>query len=95
MPSQDVITWTAMILGHVQCSQGQKALELFRETQQEGVQPVSVTFLGVLNSCAGLGALEDGRLVHQQLIQMGCNSDVFVGIAWLTCMQNVGALKML
>jgi pentatricopeptide repeat protein len=27
--SQDVVTWTAIILGHVQSRQGQKALELF------------------------------------------------------------------
>jgi hypothetical protein len=29
MPFQDVVTWTAMILGHVKCGQGQNALELF------------------------------------------------------------------
>ncbi len=29
IPAQDVITWAAMILGHVKCGQGQKALELF------------------------------------------------------------------
>jgi pentatricopeptide repeat protein len=28
MPSRDVVTWTALILGHVKCSQGQKALEM-------------------------------------------------------------------
>jgi hypothetical protein len=47
--------------------------------QQEGVQPDSVTFVGVLNACVGLGALEDGMLVHEQLIQTGCKSDVFMG----------------
>jgi pentatricopeptide repeat protein len=26
MPSQDVVTWSTMILGHVKCWQGQKAL---------------------------------------------------------------------
>jgi pentatricopeptide repeat protein len=29
MPSQNVVTWTAMILGHVQCVQGQKTLNYF------------------------------------------------------------------
>ncbi len=46
MPSRDVITWTAMIFGHVKCWQGQEALELFQEMQQEGVQPNIVTFVG-------------------------------------------------
>jgi hypothetical protein len=29
MPSRNVVTWNAMILGHVKCGQGQKVLELF------------------------------------------------------------------
>jgi hypothetical protein len=32
--------------------------------QQEGVQPNSVIFLGVLNTCANLITLEEGRFVH-------------------------------
>jgi pentatricopeptide repeat protein len=43
MPARNVVTWTAMILGHMQCGQGQKALGLFQEMKQEGVDPNSVT----------------------------------------------------
>jgi pentatricopeptide repeat protein len=32
----------------------------------------------VIKACASLGTLEDGMLVHIQLIQSGCESDVFV-----------------
>ncbi|CAK9873653.1 unnamed protein product [Sphagnum jensenii] len=71
MPSRDVVTWTAMIVGHVKCSQGQKALELFRQMQQEDVQPDSVTFMGVLNACASVAVLEEGRCVHEQIIESG------------------------
>jgi hypothetical protein len=28
-PSRNVVSWTAMILGHVKCGQGQNALDLF------------------------------------------------------------------
>jgi pentatricopeptide repeat protein len=73
MPSQDVVTWNVMILGHVKCRQ------LFQQMQQEGVQPNSVIFLGVLNACASLIALEEGKCVHHQIIQMGLESHVFVG----------------
>jgi len=50
MPSQNVVTWSTMILGHVECGQGQKALGLFQQMQHEGVQPDSVTFVGVLKA---------------------------------------------
>jgi len=36
--------------------------------QQEGVEPDPVTFLGVLNACASVVALEDGRCVHDLII---------------------------
>ncbi len=49
MSSRDVVTWNAMILGHVKCGQGQKVL--FRQMQQENVQMNSFTFVGVLNTC--------------------------------------------
>jgi pentatricopeptide repeat protein len=46
--------------------------------QREGISPSKFTFAWVINVCAGLGALEDGRLVHEQLIQSACESDVFM-----------------
>ncbi len=60
-----------MVLGHVKCGQRQKALELFQQMQQEGVHPRCVTFLGLLNACASMVALEKGRCAHAQIIQSG------------------------
>ncbi len=59
------------------------------------MQPNTVTFVGVLNACASMIALEEGRCVHQQIIESGLESVVFVGSSLVTCMQNVGALRML
>jgi pentatricopeptide repeat protein len=58
-----------MVLGHVKCGQGQKALELFQQMQQQGVHPSSVTFLGLLNACVSMDALGQGRCAHAQIIQ--------------------------
>jgi pentatricopeptide repeat protein len=95
MPSRNVVTWNAMILGHVKCGQGQKALELFRQMKQEGVPPDSVAFVGVLNACARVVALEEGRCAHEQIIQSGWHQMFVWAVAWWTCMQNVGAWRML
>ncbi|CAM6073859.1 unnamed protein product [Sphagnum tenellum] len=93
MPSQDVITWNAVALGHVKCGQGEKALELFQQMQQEGVRPNSVTFVGVLNACASVVALEEGRCVHQQIIQSGCESEVFVGSSLVDMYAKCGSIE--
>ncbi len=95
MPSRDVVTWNAMVLGPVKCDQGQKTLELFRQMQQEGVQPDSVTFVAVLNARASVVALEEGRYVHQQIVQTVVSLRSLCGVAWLTCMRSVGAWRML
>jgi pentatricopeptide repeat protein len=80
-----------MILGYANCGQGEKALQLFQQMQQEGVQPNPVTFLGVLNACTVTVALEEGRRAHEQIFKAGVIRMYLLGIALLTCMQNVGA----
>jgi pentatricopeptide repeat protein len=93
MPSRDVVTWNAMVLGHVKCGHEHKALELFQQMQQEGVRPDSVTFVGVLNACASVIALEEGRRVHQQIIQSGLESDVFVGSSLVDMYAKCGSIE--
>ncbi len=85
-----------MILGCVKCRKCQEALELFRQIQQEGVQPDFVTSVGVLNACASVVALEEGSCVHEQIIQSGQDSDVFVGeqLGEHVC-KDVGTWRML
>ncbi len=61
MPSHGVVTWNSLILGHVRCGQGLKALALFKQVQQEGMEPDPVTFVGAINVCASIAALEDGK----------------------------------
>jgi len=43
------------------------------------VQPHSFTFVGVLNACATMIVLEEGRCVHHHIVQSGLESNVFVG----------------
>jgi pentatricopeptide repeat protein len=84
-----VFSWNAIILGHVKCGQGQKALQLFQQMQQEDVLLDPVTFVRVLNACAIVVMLEECQYVHEQMIKSGLESDVFLGNSLLTCMQNV------
>jgi pentatricopeptide repeat protein len=79
MPAHDVASCTAMIFRHLKHGQVYEALDLFQQMQQEGLQPDHVTFVGVLNACASVGALEEGRCVHEQIIHRGWESDIFVG----------------
>ncbi|CAK9213960.1 unnamed protein product [Sphagnum jensenii] len=81
IPSHNVVTWNMMLFGHVKCGEREKALEPFQQMQQEGVQPDPVTFVGVLNACASVAALEEGRSFKAVVNQ------IFLwAVAWLTYM---------
>jgi pentatricopeptide repeat protein len=43
--------------------------------------------------CAPLQTLEDGRLVHKQLIQTGCESDIFVGSSLVDMYAKCGSIE--
>ncbi|CAN5956405.1 unnamed protein product [Sphagnum jensenii] len=95
MPVRNVVSWTAIILGHVKCGQGQKALALFQQMQQEGegTQPDLVTFVAVVNACANVGSLDEGRHVHKQIVQFGFESHVFVGSSLIDMYVKCGSIE--
>jgi pentatricopeptide repeat protein len=67
--------------------------ELFQQLQQEGVCPSSITFVGVLNACGSIVAVEGGRCVHQQIIQSGLESEVCVGSSLVDMYAKCGNIK--
>ncbi|KAJ7558187.1 hypothetical protein O6H91_04G027500 [Diphasiastrum complanatum] len=93
MSAQDVVTWNAMIAGYAKCGQGDIALELFNKMQKENIQPNSVTFLAVLNACASITALEEGRRVHAKAIQYGCESEVNVANCLVDMYSKCGSIE--
>jgi len=56
----DVISWTAMIVGQAEHGHSKEALELFEEMCCLGLKPDHVTFIGVLTACSHVGEVELG-----------------------------------
>ncbi len=55
--------------------------------------PDKFTFVQVIKACSGLGTVGGGRLVHEQLIQSGCESDVFVGSSLVDMYAKSGSIE--
>ncbi len=77
---------------HVKDGQLARVMQLFQEMRQ-GVSPNKFTFIQVIKVCGPLRTLEDGRLVHKQLIQTGCESDVFVGSSLVDRYAKCGSIE--
>jgi pentatricopeptide repeat protein len=75
----NVFSWNRRLARYVKAGQHEKTIQLFQEMRQKNISPNSFTFVPVLNACASLGALQEGRLVHEQIIRSGCEANVFVG----------------
>ncbi|KAH8968189.1 hypothetical protein BDL97_03G116400 [Sphagnum fallax] len=88
MPMCNVVAWTAIILDHVKCGQGQQALAFYQQMYLEGVEPNPAYLVGV-----SIMALEEGRCVHQQIIQSGYKSDVFVGNCLIDMYAKCGSIE--
>ncbi|KAI0487887.1 hypothetical protein KFK09_027710 [Dendrobium nobile] len=58
MPDKDIVSYNAMITGLANHGHGEEALELFQEVLERGIQPDSVTFLGILTACSQSGLID-------------------------------------
>ncbi|KAI5659542.1 hypothetical protein M9H77_28335 [Catharanthus roseus] len=88
-----VVTYNAMIMGYARSSQPNKALTLFRELQTKKLKPTEVTILGVISSCALLGALELGKWIHDYVKKNGFHRYVKVNTALIDMYAKCGSLE--
>ncbi|KAK9121306.1 hypothetical protein Syun_018923 [Stephania yunnanensis] len=60
MPVRDVVSWTALIVGHAQNGKGLDSLALYDQMIMNGIRPDYVTFVGLLFACSHAGQVEAG-----------------------------------
>jgi len=89
----NIFAWNQKLTKDVKDGQLEKAMQLFQQMQQGGTSPDKFTFVQVIKACAGLGRLQDGRLVHKQLIQSGYKSNVFVCISLVDMYAKCGSIE--
>ncbi|KAL5542696.1 hypothetical protein UlMin_010406 [Ulmus minor] len=92
-PEKNLRTWTVMVSGLAQNGFGEEAMKLFNQMRSEGLQPCDFVFAGAITSCAVLGALEQGRQLHAQLIRLGHDSSLSAGNALVTMYARCGVVE--
>uniref|UniRef100_A0A2N9GLL0 DYW domain-containing protein n=1 Tax=Fagus sylvatica TaxID=28930 RepID=A0A2N9GLL0_FAGSY len=92
MPAKGLITWNAMISGYAQNGHARHVLDLYHEMELTGICPDPVTFLGVLSSCAYIGAHKVGCEIEQQIQCRGFGSNPFLSNALIYMYARCGNL---
>ena len=64
MSRRDIVSWNAIVSGHAQNGHLCKALLLFNEMRKTRQRPDSITVVSLLQACASIGALHQGKWIH-------------------------------
>eukprot|EP01018_Ginkgo_biloba_P037445 Gb_29869 [translate_table: standard] len=94
MTRRDVVSWSAMIAGCAHNGLENEALSLFNQMQLAHVKPNSVTVLSVLLACAKLGALPEGKSIHNYIIGGGFQSDTSVQNSLISMYARCGIIEV-
>lgn len=62
---RDLVSWNILINGYIKSGRTEDALKLYREMEDQGVNPDEVTMIAMVASCAQLKNLNQGRKFHQ------------------------------
>ncbi|KAL3618668.1 hypothetical protein CASFOL_037487 [Castilleja foliolosa] len=68
MKTQNVVSWTALIVGYAKNGEGIKSLQFYDEMIASNVKPDFITFIGLLFACSHAGLTERGRYYYESMV---------------------------
>ncbi|GLT47996.1 hypothetical protein SLA2020_216410 [Shorea laevis] len=86
MHKRDVFTWNSMIVGYGVHGHGDEVINFFKKMLVAGVQPNSITFLGLLCGCSHQGLLKTGVEYFNMMSSM---FNIKHGIKHIGCMVDM------
>ncbi|XP_059294017.1 pentatricopeptide repeat-containing protein At3g28660-like [Lycium ferocissimum] len=91
----DVIQCNVLMSGYLQCGQAKEALSIFQDMMGRGVSPDEYCVTTALAACANLGALDQGKWIHEHVMKSEwVESDVFIGSALVDMYAKCGCIQM-
>ncbi|KAI3696570.1 hypothetical protein L6452_28944 [Arctium lappa] len=95
MPDHNVMSWTAIITGHVQSGGlDTTAIELYCKMITQGdVLPNHFTYSSLLKACASLSNLQVGKQIHNHAVKSGLGSVNCVGNSLISMYSRSGSME--
>ncbi|KAJ0259798.1 Pentatricopeptide repeat-containing protein [Hirschfeldia incana] len=89
---RDMVSWNSMISGYLVAGCAKDAVGLFREMEEEGVEPDERTLVSVLGACGHLGDLKTGGLVEEIAVTKKIGLSMFLGPKLISMYGKCGEL---
>ncbi|KAH7332132.1 hypothetical protein KP509_20G069700 [Ceratopteris richardii] len=93
LPERNIVTWTAMAAGCNQHGRGEETIQMFQQMQQEGIQPDRILFISVLQACSAVLGLNQGKVIHTNILDQGLELDNMVGSAIVEMYLKCGSFQ--
>ncbi|KAF8655124.1 hypothetical protein HU200_061260 [Digitaria exilis] len=96
MMERDAVSWNTMIALYAQSGLSAEALRLYDKMLNVGggVRCNAVTLSSVLLACAHAGAIQTGKRIHNQVVRMGLEENVYVGTSVVDMYSKCGRVEM-
>ncbi|KAK7320215.1 hypothetical protein RJT34_04951 [Clitoria ternatea] len=92
IPEPSVVLWNTMIRAYAWSGPFQEAIHLYHRMLQLGVTPSNFTFPFVLKACSALQAIQVGIQIHDHVLTLGLQADVYVSTALVDMYAKCGNL---
>ncbi|KAM3740444.1 hypothetical protein ACB098_08G099400 [Castanea mollissima] len=92
MPKNNAVSWNVMISGYVTVGNYFNALGIFYEMKEAGIKPDAISYASVLPACSQLAALEQGKDIHNHVIESKLETNEVVMGALLDMYAKCGAV---
>ncbi|KAF8410759.1 hypothetical protein HHK36_003296 [Tetracentron sinense] len=93
MGDKDVISWNAIVSGYALNGILDKSLILFNEMKMANQRPDSITVVSILQACASLGALHQGKWIHNFVIKNRVGPRISVDTALIDMYSKCGDIN--
>lgn len=74
----NVFAWSEIISAHAKLGKSEEAIKLYHLTRRSGLHLDGHIFVAVLQACASLQDLSQGKLIHKHVAESGLESNSFV-----------------
>ncbi|KAI3897617.1 hypothetical protein MKX03_023215 [Papaver bracteatum] len=85
--------WTSLIRAHTLCDEFKWAVLLYRRMHEMGVLASGFTFSSVLNACARIPAVREGKMIHARVVESGFLGSKVIGTTLVDMYGKCGLIE--
>ncbi|XP_010250474.1 PREDICTED: pentatricopeptide repeat-containing protein At5g61800 [Nelumbo nucifera] len=91
---RDDVTWGTLLAGYAQMNQCKEAIQLFNQMLASGLKPNNIALVSALSACAQLGALDQGKIIHNHIEQNQIRLDAFLATGLVDMYAKCGCIDL-